>query len=366
MKKYLDEKPYYLGLSYCYGIGPMRYKKLLEVFGDLKIAYHAKQEELVPIFGYKITTDFCRFRSNFDLEKKLLELEKKEISLISQVDPQYPPQLLELTDAPICLYIKGKIDLYDWKNMMLLAVVGTRQPTVYGSQLAKKFAFELAQAGVTVISGMALGIDALAHEGALQAKGKTIAVLGCGVDMVYPPSNRWIYEKILKNNGLVISEFPPGHLVMKGLFVARNRIISGISAGVLVIEGTKDSGALITARYAAEQGREVFAVPGPISSSLSAAPNSLLKQGAALVSETQDIMNGFGMRMISKKKKSYVNQNLTNTENVIIKLLEKEALLIDEIIIKTQFDALIISQQLSNLEIKGLVEKARDGKYQIK
>jgi len=366
MKKYLDDQPYYLGFSHCYGIGPMRYKKLLEVFGDLKIAYHAKQEQLSPILGFKIAADFCRFRAGFDLEKKLLELEKKEITLISQVDPHYPPQLLELIDAPICLYVKGKINLYDWKNMMLLAVVGTRQPTAYGKQLAKKFAFELTQAGVTVISGMAIGVDALAHEGALQAKGKTIAVLGCGVDMIYPPSNRWIYEKILKNNGLIISEFPPGHLVMKGLFVARNRIISGISAGVLVIEGAKDSGALITARYAAEQGREVYAVPGPISSSLSAAPNSLLKQGAALVSETQDVLNGFGIKTVSIKKKLYLNQNLSNTETLIIKLLEKETLLIDEIIIRTQLNALIISQQLSNLEIKGLVEKARDGKYQIK
>lgn len=366
MKNYLDDQPYYLGFSYCYGIGPMRYKKLLEVFGDLKTAYFANQQQLIPVVGYKIAVDFCQFRANFNPKEKLLELEKKEIALISQIDPRYPPQLLELTDAPICLYVKGRIDLYDWKNMMLLAVVGTRQPTAYGSQLAKKFGYELAQANVAVISGMALGVDALAHEGALQAKGKTIAVLGCGVDMVYPPSNRWLYEKILKNDGLIISEFPPGHLVMKGLFVARNRIISGISAGVLVIEGTKDSGALITARYAAEQGREVYAVPGPISSSLSAAPNSLLKQGAALVSETQDLLNNFGAKAIKLNKKSYLNQNLTNTETLIIKLLEKEALLIDEIIIRTQLDALIISQQLSNLEIKGLVEKAKDGKYQIK
>lgn len=366
MKKYLEEQAYYLAFSHCYGIGPMRYKKLMEVFGTLRTAYEAKQQDLIPILGLKIATDFCRFRSNFDLEKKLLELKQKEIAIISQIDSRYPPQLLELTDAPICLYIKGKIELYDWKNMMLLAVVGTRQPTAYGSQLAKKFSYELAQAGVTVISGMALGVDALAHDGAVQGKGKTIAVLGCGVDMINPPSNRWIYEKILKNDGLIISEFPPGHLVMKGLFVARNRIISGISAGVLVIEGTKDSGALITARYAAEQGREVFAVPGPISSSLSAAPNSLLKQGAALVSETQDLLNNFGTKINKLNNKSYSSQKLTEIENIIIKLLEKEAMLIDEIIIKTQLDALIISQQLSGLEIKGIIEKAGNGKYQMK
>jgi len=365
MKKHLEDKPYYLAFSYCYGIGPMRYKKLMEIFGDLKTAYQANQEELTQVLGLKIAIDFCRFRNTFNLDKTLCELEKKEIILVSQIDPLYPPHLLELTDAPICLYVKGKIDLYNWKDMMILAIVGTRQPTAYGSQLAKKFAFELAQAGVTVISGMALGVDALAHEGALQANGKTIAVLGCGVDIVSPPSNRWIYEKILKNEGLIISEFPPGHLVMKGLFVARNRIISGISAGVLVIEGTKDSGALITARYAAEQGREVYAVPGPISSSLSAAPNSLLKQGAALVSETQDIMNGFGVKKMSKNTNLETDQNLTKTEITIIKLLQKETLLTDEIINHLKSDSIQVSQLLSSLEIKGLIEKTNDGKYQL-
>jgi DNA processing protein len=230
--------------------------------------------------------------------------------------------------------------------------------------LAKKFASHLASMGIIVVSGMALGIDSLAHWAALNSLGKTIAVLGCGVDVVYPPSNRGLYQEILKKGGLIISEFPPGRTVLKGLFVARNRIISGLSSGVLVIEGAKDSGALITARYAAEQGKEVFAPPSPLTSPMSEAPNFLLKQGAKLVTDVSDILNEFNLN-ISPKKKKDLTKDLSDDERLIFESLSVLPKTIDDLILETKIPVDKILNLLSILEIKGVVEKNKEGKYQI-
>jgi len=360
----MNNLEYYLGFSYFLGIGPQRLSLLLQNFSDVKNAYLAKKDDLVKVLGEKLTEKFIQFRSQFDPKKELKKLKEKEITVLSQEDEKYPQSLKKIADPPICLYVKGDLSNFDFEKDFFLAIVGTRKPTSYGETLAKKFTSHLASMGIIVVSGMALGIDSLAHWAALNSLGKTIAVLGCGVDVVYPPSNRGLYQEILKKGGLIISEFPPGRTVLKGLFVARNRIISGLSSGVLVIEGAKDSGALITARYAAEQGKEVFAPPSPLTSPMSEAPNFLLKQGAKLVTDFSDILAEFNLK-ISPKKKKDLTKDLSDNERLIFESLSVLPKTIDDLILETKIPVDKILNFLSILEIKGVVEKNKEGKYQI-
>jgi DNA processing protein len=360
-----DDLYYYLGFSHCLGIGPIKFQALIKHFGTVKGAYHANIKEIQNIVGAKTGEKFLTFRSKFDPVKKLEELQRKNISVISIADNFYPQLLKQISDAPICLYVRGDFDSASASSLIFFAIVGTRTPTPYGEQIAKKFANELAQSGFIIVSGMAMGIDTIAHKGALEVGGKTIAVLGCGVDIIYPAMNARLYQNIIEKNGLIISEFPPGHTVLKGLFIARNRIISGLSKGVLIVEGLKDSGALITARYAAEQGREVFATPAPITSPFSQAPNLLLKQGAKLVTTVEDIVEELGLKILPKKKEEICSQ-LNNEEKIIFKLLQKEPLVIDEIAIKAKQSINETLNLVSLLEIKGVIEKNSEGKYQIR
>ncbi len=354
--------PYYLGFSHFVGIGPMRFKALLEYFNSVKRAYWAQKEEISKVIGSKLAEEFVRFRQDFDAEKKKSELKQKGIRALTQDDHSYPEKLKNLADPPICLYIKGK-DVFPTDK--LFAVVGTRKPTAYGQQMARKFASEIAGFGLIIVSGMAIGIDTVAHQAALEAGGRTVAVLGCGVDIVYPQINHRLYEMIVDSGGWVISEFPPGRTVVKGLFIARNRIISGLSLGVLVVEGAKDSGALITARYAAEQGRDVFALPSPITSPMAEAPNFLLKQGAKLATSADDIIEELGMQ-IKRRNKQDIELNLKDEEKIIFEILINAPLTADEIVFKTEKSVGEVLNLLTNLELKGVIEKNSEGRYQIR
>ncbi len=357
--------PYYLGFSFCYGIGPMKFKLLLARFGNIKEAYEAPKDALFPLLGINLTEKFIAFRSKFDDEKEIKKITEKNIQVIVQEDPSYPLSLKNITDPPICLYVKGEIKNVDFARNLLFAVVGTRKPTPYGQQVAGRLAYELAAAGCIIVSGMAMGIDTIAHQSAIRARQKTIAVLGCGVDIIYPAINTNLYNNIIAGGGLVISEFPPGHTVMPGLFIARNRLISGLSRGILVVEGLEDSGSLITARYAAEQGKEVFAPPSPITSAQSAAPNMLIKQGAKLVTGIEDIIEEFGLKVIPKKK-AEIEADLNGVEKEIFNQLQSEAKTINELVELTEKTVETVLNTLSMLEIKGVVEKNSEGKYQIK
>jgi len=218
-------------------------------------------------------------------------MQKEHIGALTIDDARYPKLLKEISDPPFFLYVKGKRTDAPIDMDKTIAIVGTRKATAYGISMTKQFVRDLVRVGFTIISGMAYGIDAVAHETAIACGGKTIAVLGCGVDICAPYSNAHIYRKLsYEGCGAVVSEMPLGLRPEKGLFVARNRIISGLSLGVVVIEGEKDSGTLITARNAGEQGRDVFAVPGPVTSSTSRGPASLLKNGAILVESAHDIL----------------------------------------------------------------------------
>ncbi|MDO8610425.1 MAG: DNA-processing protein DprA [bacterium] len=365
MKNNKENLRYYLGFSEFPGIGPVRLNALIQYFGTIKNSYIASKIDIQHVIGDNIGQQFDYFRMNFDPEKKLLEFQKKEIQVISLEDDLYPIQLKQISDPPICLYVKGKIDLMDFANSYFFAIVGTRKPTPYGQQITYKFSKEMSKAGFIIVSGLAMGVDTCAHKAVIDINGKTIAVLGCGVDMIYPAINKKLYEDILINNGLIISEFPPGHLVLKGLFVARNRIISGLSKGVLVTEGLCDSGALITARYAAEQGKDVFALPGLITSPLSQAPHFLLQKGAKLVTSVEDIFEEMGVKLLPIKKEQ-IELQLSKDEKEIFSILQKEPLIIDDLAKKIHVPVNKVLQTISLLEIAGIIEKNSERKYQIR
>lgn len=287
-----EERVYYLAFSLIEGIGPVRFKLLLEYFGSAKKAWETGKLELEKIgLNQKIVGQIIEKRKTFNPESYTTLLSRKEISFITSADNDYPELLKQISDPPFVLFIKGKIIKED---VLAVGIVGTRYPTVYGREVTERIASDLAVSGVTIVSGMARGIDSIAHRGALEVGGRTIAVLGCGIDVIYPPENRQLYYDITKN-GAVVSEFPPGMLVSRGLFPARNRIISGLSRGIIVTEGAKDSGSLITAADAAKQGRDVFAVPGAITNPLSAAPLSLMKDGAKIITSAKDVLDELGI-----------------------------------------------------------------------
>ena len=385
---------YYLGFSYCLGIGPMTFQALKSHPKGVQGAYEAGAKELTSIIGQRLTEKFLEFRRKFDPKKKLERLKKDGIMVLTVDDEDYPQSLKNISDPPICLYMKGhfKFDsvvenfitreslprltagsLSKVKNLLpphqtsptYFAIVGTRKPTSYGIQVARKFAYELTEAGFVIISGMAMGIDTVAHQAALDAGGKTIAVLGCGVNIIYPSTNRGLYEKIIKTGGAVISEFPPNQTVLKGLFISRNRIISGLSRGVLIAEGGECSGALITAKYAGIQGKDVFAVPSPINSDMSKAPNLLIKQGAKLVTTVEDIYEEFNMK-ITPRKKEDIRKDLNEIGKLIFDVLQKNSQTVDDLAIGLSKTVSEVLNAISVMEIEGVVEKNQEKKYQIK
>ncbi|OGG02941.1 DNA protecting protein DprA [Candidatus Gottesmanbacteria bacterium RBG_16_37_8] len=287
----VTDRDYYLGFAFFPGIGPLRFKLLLEYFGNIKDAWNASEKDLLTInLGLKLTAGFSAFRRKFAVSDFVKTLERKQIYFLVLKDKEYPEMLTQIADPPIVLFFRGNIErLLQMKNKV--AVVGTRNMTDYGKRATIRIVSGLVESEVTIVSGMALGIDTVAHRTAIDYNGSTLAVLGTGIDIIYPAGNYHLYWKIVKEKGLVISEYPPGQTGNKMTFPARNRIISGVSKGVVVVEGDRKSGALITAKFALEQGREVFAVPGPITSVNSQASIYLMKNGAQIATDADDIVN---------------------------------------------------------------------------
>ena len=363
MKK--DDLLYYLGFSYCLGIGPMKFLGLKKYFNSVEKAYLADKKELESVLGFKLAEKFIEFRRKFDPKKELEKLNKNGITVLAVDGEDYPESLKNISDSPICIYIKSSTPKFFSGKQTYFAIVGTRKPTSYGTQIAYKFSRELTEAGFIIVSGMAMGIDTIAHQAALDAGGKTIAVLGCGVNIIYPAINRQLYQNIIKTGGAVISEFPPNQTVLKGLFISRNRIISGLSRGILIVEGGEFSGALITAKYAGIQGKDVFAVPSPINSDMSRAPNLLIKEGAKLVTTVEDIYEEFDMK-ITPRKKEDIREKLIEIEKLVFDILQKNPETIDDLAIKLGKTVSEVLNTISVLEIGGVVEKNLEKKYQVK
>lgn len=365
----VEEKLYWLGFSAFPGIGPLRFKLLRHYFGSARRAWDASYKDLVKIhLGEKLAAQFIHFRNDFSLVNYSKSLSQKNIKYITLEDVHYPALLSQISDAPFVLYIKGRKTEKHWDISRAIGVVGTRMITNYGRQVTEKLTSGLVAQGFTIISGMAYGVDALAHQTAIDNGGKTIAVLGCGVDLIRPVSNTKLYHAILDGKGAVVSEFPPGMESSKGLFPARNRIISGLSLGIVVTEGAADSGALITAGYAAQQGREVFAVPGPITSSLSQGPMKLLKQGAKMVTDVEDVLEELKLsnQPINQSTNQLVEEkikNLTKEEKKILELLQHENLHFDEIVRKSKLSSSQLATFLTLLEMKLVVKNVGNGVY---
>lgn len=357
-----EEKYYWLAFSaFNQGIGPVRFKLIVDYFGSAENAYKASEKELRAVgLPEKILLSFLSFRQRFDLEKYLKELAKKEVSFLTLKDKEYPELLKQISDPPYVLYIKGKLLPED---NLAIAVVGTRKITSYGRQVTEKIAGDLSVNGLTIVSGLARGVDTCAHVSALTYGGRTIAVLGCGVDVIYPAENVRLYHEIVNGHGAILSEFPLGMITARGTFPARNRIISGLSLGVVVTEGAEDSGSLITAGYAAEQGREVFAVPGPITSSLSKGPADLIKKGAKLVYDVKDILEELNIKQKTLAVKAKEILPESKEEGIILELLKNESLHIDELAKRAGMEISKLTSLLTMMEIKGKIRNLGNMTY---
>ena len=283
-----EQTLHWLALSLAPGLGPRKCRELLEHYGTPEAVFRASASELESFGLHSATARNLASGVSFEQAASQHErLKKAGATLLAADDPLYPPRLLEIYDPPVVLYAKGRLELLD---TVMVAVIGSRRATPYGKAVSQKLAAELSAAGVTVISGMARGIDTAAHEAALQAEGGTVAVFGCGLDVIYPTENKKLAAR-MAIDGLLLTEYPFGTPAYPPNFPVRNRIISGLASGVVVVEGAQYSGSSVTARLALDQGREVYAVPGNITSEKSYGPNMLIRQGARLIMQCSDIVD---------------------------------------------------------------------------
>ncbi len=341
--------------------GPARIKLLLSYFKSARRVWAASAKSFKKIgLGEKRTSEFLQYRENFDPKEYFNRLKKLKIGVVTFKDKNYPENLKDLSDAPMVLYFKGNIKS---AQGAAIAVVGSRKMTSYGREVTEKFAGELASFGITIVSGLARGIDTSAHKSALAVGGKTVAVLGCGLDSVYPPENFKLADEIVKKGGALISEYPLGHPALPINFASRNRIISGLSRAVLVIEGAEKSGTLLTASAAADQGRTVFAIPGQITSPLSAAPLFLIKNGAKTATRVGDILEEIDLQIKVDREEVEKIMPTTAQEEEILSYLTNEPLHLDELARISTLDISDISARLTVMELKGMVKNMGGGVY---
>ncbi len=361
MKTPSDEIIAWLGLYLVPGLGNSAFRHLLKVFGRPELVFKAGRSDLVKEGRLRdeIAQRIVGKKFSSDPEKELRKVENCNAGIIRYTDPAYPKPLKEIASPPMLLYAKGKEIP---TSQTFISIVGSRNATHYGLKVSEKLGFGLARRGVGVVSGMAKGIDSAAHKGCLRGKGFTIAVIGTGIDLVYPAINRRLSEQIAEN-GAVVSEFPTGSPPEPKNFPIRNRIISGLGRGVCVVEATRNSGSLITASMALEQGREVFAVPGSIDSFKSIGTHFLIKQGAGLIENADDILEelGLGYRPVQQKYNfgdmNDMEPELNESEKKIYKILGDYPMHIDEIVRQGEMDIGRVSSVLMELELKGLTKQ---------
>jgi DNA processing protein len=355
----MKDRFYRLALSFVPGVGNVIYQRLLSHFKEAEGVFQASREELLKVPNMRVkNAEAIKGFKDWDRVKREMELiDRNQVTLLTWGDEDYPENLRNIYDPPSILYLKGNIIKDD---RLAVAVVGSRNPTEYGRSATERIGRDLARQGITVVSGMARGIDSISHQGALSGRGRTIAVLGSGIDVIYPPENKGLYQEIAAR-GAVISEFPLGTHPDGVNFPARNRIISGLSLGVVIVEATLRSGSLITANLALEQGREVFAVPGNVSSPRSRGTNMLIKKGAKLVEEAQDVLEEILPQLTTSRKgreeRDETPAYLSEDERKVLDLLKEEPLHIDLITLRSGLKVNQASSILLNLELNGLIKQ---------
>ena len=356
----MEDLKYLLALHSVEGFGPARIKKLFDYFGGFEGIWNASSFELSQFkLPENVLGNFRTAQKELDPEEYFLKLEKSGIKVLTVFDDDYPLSLREIHGAPLIIYYKGILDASVLENCF--GVVGTRKPTGYGRVVTEKLTKELVGSGLTIVSGLARGVDTIAHIATIEAGGKTLAVLGGGLSKIFPSENIRLAERISSGFGAILTEFPPDYPHLSGNFPARNRIIAGLSKGVLVTEAAEDSGSLITARLAIEQGREVFAVPGPITYYMSEGTSVLLKDGAKLVSSVADILEELGMKKVPQIK--VADLNLSKDENEILELIRDEGKHVDVIARTLKKQIADVSGILLKLEIIGVVRNLGAGNY---
>jgi len=353
----MTPKEAYIVLNMLEEVGPVRVRRLLDVFGCPEKILEASRSDLMRVdgVGEEVSRSITEWRKQADLDAELARIEKAGVRVVTCEDSDYPKLLRETYDPPLALYVKGTLSERD---AFSIGVVGSRRTSLYGQEMARRLAYQLARLGVTVVSGLARGIDTQAHKGALQAKGRTVAVIGCGIDVVYPAENKKLAEEIVEEGGALVTEFPFGVQPDRQTFPMRNRIISGWSLGVVVVEASLKSGALITAGFAGEQGRQVFAVPGRADSPLSKGANKLIKDGAKLTEDVEDILGEFEYLLPkSKEEKREAAVQLSENESKVLEAIGEDEVVMDEIIQRSNLTTACVSATLLALEMKRLVRQ---------
>ena len=350
----MNEKRYWVGFNLVKGIGAVRLQGLRDHFGDLALAWQAPADALkVAGLSPKLAERVAQVRAGVDLDKYLAQVVAQGIEILTWDDELYPPRLKEIDQPPPVLYVRGALTTEDsWA----VAVVGTRRVSTYGRQVAEEVASFLAANGVTVVSGLARGVDAIAHQSALRAGGRTIAVLGCGVDRIYPPEHAQLAEKMIAC-GALVSDYALGTPPDASNFPPRNRIISGLSMATVVVEAGETSGALITAQFAIDQGREVFAVPGNILAPQSKGTNRLIAQGARPMLSVHDLLDVLNLTRVTEQRLVRKVLPSDETESKLMSVLTHEPLHMDEIRNQTGLPIERVSATLVMMELKGMVRQ---------
>lgn len=356
----MDEKKYWIGFNLIKGIGAVRMQGLVAYFGDLASAWNADASQLMEAgLSAKLAEKVLGAKKQIDLDQVWAKIEAQGIQILIWTDESYPSRLREIDQPPPILYLRGE---YVDDDVFAVAIVGTRKVTPYGRQVTEEIASFLAGNGITVVSGLARGVDAIAHQAALKAGGRTLAVLGSGVDKIYPPEHRGLAEQIM-TRGAVISDYAVGTPPDASNFPPRNRIISGLSLAVVVIEAAETSGALITAEFAAEQGREIFAVPGSILAPQSKGTNRLIQKGAQPLLTPADLMQALDLTRMGDHKTARRALPSDETEALVLNVLGREPLHVDEIRNQANLPIEKISATLTMMELKGMVRQVGGMNY---
>ena len=356
----MNEKKYWVGFNLIKGIGAVRMQALINHFDDLESAWKAPLIDLAGAgLSAKLIERIVQARQQVDLEKVWARIESQGIKILTWEDAAYPQRLKEIEQPPPVLYVRGE---YLPDDLYAVAIVGTRRVTPYGRQITEELASYLAANGITVVSGLARGVDAIAHQTALKAGGRTIGVLGSGVDKIYPPEHRQLAQQMM-GQGAIVSDYAPGTPPDASNFPPRNRIISGLSLAVVVVEAGETSGALITAEFAAEQGREIFAVPGSILAPQSKGTNKLIQKGALPLLSINDLMQALNLTRMGEHKAARKMIPADETERRVMSILSTEPLHVDEITNQTELPIEKVSATLALMELKGMVRQVGGMNY---